>query len=230
MIYKRLPFSKTQNCRDLGGYATNDGVTKFGVFFRSACPHSFDQNDYDLFKQMNVGSVIDLRGGNNVDENLPTPNYCEDVVRHKIALNDGSIPYFAKDVAKGYLDMLENVESVAEIFHVFATERRATLFHCFAGKDRTGVIAALLLAAVGVSDVDIVADYCLTYPYFLPRLRQDFSRTDAEKYVFVPIPEHMENFLKLLREKYGSVQNYLCIAGVSKDEQHAIKKKFVQYL
>lgn len=230
MIYKRLPFSQTENCRDLGGYATKDGVTKFGVFFRSACPHSFNQNDYDLFKQMNVGSVIDLRGGNNVDENLPTPNYCEDVVQHKIALNDGSIPYFAKDVAKGYLDMLENVESVAEIFHVFATEQRATLFHCFAGKDRTGVIAALLLAAVGVSDVDIVADYCLTYPYFLPRLRQDFSRTDAEKYVFVPIPEHMENFLKLLREKYGSVQNYLCIAGVSKDEQLAIKKKFVQYL
>lgn len=61
MIYKRLPFSQTENCRDLGGYATECGVTKFGVFYRSACPHSFNQNDYDLFKQMNIGSVIDLR-------------------------------------------------------------------------------------------------------------------------------------------------------------------------
>ncbi len=227
MNYKRLPFSKTENCRDLGGYATEDGVTKFGVFFRSACPHAFDQSDCDLFRQMNVGSVVDLRGGSNADETLCVPNF-DGVVMHKIALNDGTVPRFAEQVPQSYLDMLDNTQCIRQIFHVFATEKRATLFHCFAGKDRTGVVAALLLGAVGVSDVDIVADYCLTYPYFLPRLRQDFSRTDAEKYVFVPIPEHMENFLKLLREKYGSVWNYLLFSGVTQEELQAIKLKFVQ--
>lgn len=228
MNFRRVPFSHSENCRDLGGYATKDGVTRWNVFYRSACLLNFSQQDLRLLDEMNVGAIIDLRGGNNADENAGTPQNLVGIKRHSIPLGDGSIPYFAKMVPQSYMDMLENRQSVKKIFDVFADEPRAVLFHCFAGKDRTGVIASLLLSLAGVDDVDIVADYSLTYPYFLPRLRSDFSRTDAEKYVFVPIPEHMENFLNVFRKKFGSVQNYLRQIGVDDAQQSKILKKFVQ--
>lgn len=227
MNFRRIPFSNTQNARDLGGYATQTGVTRWNVFFRSDCPVSFDEKDRQLAKQLNIGAIVDLRGGTNVDDTLCSAELCG-VKKYGFAIGDGSVPRLAKDVPQSYMVMLQNTESVKNIFNLFANEQKAVLFHCFAGKDRTGVIAALLLMLAGVADVDVVADYCMSYPYFLPRLRSDFHRTDAEKYVFVPIPEHMEGFLKLFRAKFGSVQEYLSGAGVTRAQQQKIINKFVQ--
>lgn len=227
MNYKRIPFSHTQNARDLGGYATEKGITRFNTFFRSSCPVDFDANDRELAKKINIGAIIDLRGGTNADETLKSVDL-DGVKRYNFVVGDGSVPYYAKDVPQSYMEMLQSRESLKKIFNVFADEPKAVLFHCFAGKDRTGVVASLLLMLAGVSDVDIVADYCMTYPYFLPRLRSDFHRTDAEKYVFVPIPEHMESFLKMFREAYGSVEQFLSNLGVSEVQRQKILDKFVQ--
>jgi len=230
MFYRRVPFSHTLNARDLGGYATPLGITKWNVFFRSGCLVNFDDNDEKLLGELGIKAIIDLRGGGNVDESLPTPQNLKGVARYNIPLGDGSIPYFAKDVANSYMDFVANTQSVKNIFDVFAKENGAVLFHCFAGKDRTGVVAALLLLLVGVSDTDIIADYTLTYAYFLDRIQSDFSRTDAERNVFVPQPDHMKEFLRLFRNKYGSVQNYLSGVGVDATAQQKIIDKFTENL
>ena len=101
------------------------------------------------------------------------------------------------------------------------------MFHCFAGKDRTGIVAALLLMLAGVADTDVIADYTLSYAYFLKRLRQDFLRTDAEANVFRPLPEHIEEFLKLFRQRYGTVDNCLLDKGVTEEQINRITDKFV---
>lgn len=228
MFYRRVPFSHTLNARDLGGYATPLGTTKWKVFFRSGCPVNFDDNDAKLLGELGVTAIVDLRGGENVDESLPTPQNLKGVARYNIPLGDGGIPYFAKDVPNSYMDFAANTQHVKKIFDVFAEEKGAVMFHCFAGKDRTGVVAALLLLLAGVYDTDIIADYTLSYAYFLDRIQSDFSRTDAEKDVFVPQPTHMKEFLRLFRNKFGSVQNYLASIGVGDAAQQKIIDKFTE--
>ncbi|MCM1289336.1 MAG: tyrosine-protein phosphatase [Corallococcus sp.] len=228
MLYRRIPFSYTLNARDLGGYATSFGATKWNVFFRSGWPVHFDAYDIALLKKLNVTAIIDLRGGQNSDETLPSAKNVKGIEYFNVPLGDGKAPRYAKDVPASYMQIADNKQIIKTLFDIFAQNEGAALFHCFAGKDRTGVVAALLLMLAGVSDMDVIADYTLSYAYFLDRIQADLFRVDAEKDVFIPHPEHMEGFLRLFRAEYGSVQNYLTSAGVTKASQQKIIDKFIQ--
>jgi len=227
LIYKRIPLSDTQNFRDLGGYATlNGGVTKWNAFFRSACPDSLNDSDCETLKRLGVTSVIDLRGGGNFDEKQ-TGYVVFDCFKHyNLALGGGVPPKRAAECPHSYLEIAES-SNMLKIFEILADNEGAVLFHCFAGKDRTGVVAALLLMLAEVQDVDVVADYTLSYAYFLSRIRIDFSRFDAEPDVFRPLPDHMEGFIKLFREKYGTVNDYLLKLGLPQIKIDKIKSKLV---
>lgn len=226
IIHRRIPLSDTPNFRDLGGYATKSGgATRFGVFYRSACPRSFNDDDRDRLAELNVTTAIDLRGGSNVDETQRA--FVSDAITIcHIPIGTDEIPKCAAEVPDGYMKIVEH-ENFANVFKTLADCNGAAVFHCFAGKDRTGVVAALLLMLADVSDEDIIADYTLTYAYFLRRLRQDFLRTDAEPNVFRPLPEHMEGFLQLFREKYVSARSYLLSLGVTEQQLKNILSKFV---
>lgn len=227
IFYKRVPLSDTPNFRDLGGYPTwNNKVTRFGVFFRSACPNSLSESDKQMLKRLNITTAVDLRGGGNVDE-TQAGFIADGITIYRIPVGGGEPPRFAVDCPKGYMQIVDNHQAMADVFKTLADCKGAAIFHCFAGKDRTGVVAAVLLMTAGVADVDIVADYTLTYAYFLKRLREDFNRTDAEKDVFIPHPEHMEGFLKLFREKYGNAHNYLLKIGVTQSQIDRIISKLV---
>lgn len=223
---RRIPLSDTPNFRDLGGYATgNGGATRFGVFYRSACPNSLSDTDKQLLKQLNITTAVDLRGGGNADE-TQAGFVAGGITICNVPVGGGEAPYYAVDVPNSYMQIAHN-PAMANVFKALADCNGAAVFHCFAGKDRTGVVAAVLLMLAGVADVDVVADYTLTYPYFLKRLREDFHRTDAEKDVFIPHPEHMEGFLKLFRDKYVGARDYLLQIGVSQQQIDKILDKFV---
>jgi len=225
--YRRVPLSDTPNFRDLGGYPTRDGkITRFGVFFRSACPNSINDADIKLLKSCNITTAVDLRGGSNKDELQKGYADIEGIATYNFPLGGGEAPKFAVDCPQSYLGLAEN-RNVANVIKILADCNGAAVFHCFAGKDRTGVIAAILLMTANVDDVDIIADYTLTYAYFLKRLRMDFLRDDAEPDVFKPLPDHMEGFLKLFRQKYGNVNDYLLKLGVTQLQLQRIKEKFV---
>lgn len=225
-MYRRVPLSDTQNFRDLGGYAAANGVTRYGVFFRSACPDSLNENDGKIMKDLGITSVIDLRGGGNIDETLTGYTVLKGFDFFNFPLGSGEPPKLAKDVPASYLAVAESA-NMKEILKTMANNDGATLFHCFAGKDRTGVVAAILLMLAGVADVDIVADYTLSYAYFLSRIRIDLSRFDAERDVFKALPEHMEGFLKLFKEKYGSALAYTEKIGVQRADTEKILQKLV---
>lgn len=226
IIIRRIPLSNTLNFRDLGGYATaSGGATKFGVFYRSACPNGLNSDDVNMLKDLNVTTAVDLRGGSNADEKQ-RGFICDGITVYNIPIGTNEIPRRAVDVPEGYMRVTEH-PNFAEVFKILADCSGAAVFHCFAGKDRTGIVAALLLMLADVSDTDIIADYTLTYAYFLKRLRQDFLRTDAEANVFRPLPEHMEEFLRLFRQKYGTVRDCLLNKGVTERQLDAITDKFV---
>lgn len=223
---RRIPLSDTPNFRDLGGYATaNGGVTRFNVFYRSACPRSLCDDDRMRLAELGVTTAIDLRGGTNVDETQRA--FVSDAITiHNIPVGTNEIPRTAPEVPGSYMKIVEH-PNFADVFKTLADCTGAAVFHCFAGKDRTGVVAAMLLMLAGVSDEDIIADYTLTYAYFLRRLRQDFLRTDAEPNVFRPLPEHMEGFLQLFRDKYVSARDFLIDGGVTQKQIERILNKFV---
>lgn len=225
IIIRRIPLSDTPNFRDIGGYATADGgATRFGVFYRSACPNSLNADDVIMLKGLNVTTSVDLRGGSNFDETR-RGFICDGITVYNVPIGTNEIPRRAAEVPDGYMRVTEH-PNFAEVFKLLADCDGAAVFHCFAGKDRTGIVAALLLMLAGVSDEDIIADYTLTYAYFLKRLRQDFLRTDAEANVFRPLPEHMESFLQLFRQKYGSAYECLLGKGVSQSQLDCLVNKF----
>lgn len=227
IIYKRIPFSDTLNFRDLGGYATQNGkTTNWNVFYRSACPNSLNNSDLKLLKELGITAVIDLRGGGNVDEKQTGYTSIKDFKHYNLALGGGIPPRRATDCPYSYMEIADS-PNIKKVFEILSENDGAVLFHCFAGKDRTGIVAALLQLLAGVDDVDIIADYTLSYAYFLARIRMDFSRFDAEMDVFRPLPDHMEGFLRVFREKYGTAQNYLLKIGLSQAQIDRLIKKLV---
>ncbi len=226
-ILRRIPLSDTLNLRDLGGYAAkNGGITRWNAFLRSACPNSLSERDGEILRGLGVTDVIDLRGGGNADEVMRGYEALPFIDVHRIPIGDESVPKTASEVPYGYLRMAEHC-NIPQVFRILADSRGGVIFHCFAGKDRTGVVAAMLLMLAGVADEDIIADYTLTYAYFIKRLRADFSRSDAEPNVFKPLPDHMEGFIRLFREKYGDVRSYLLQKGVTEGQLQSILNKFV---
>lgn len=121
-------------------------------------------------------------------------------------------------------------------FEVLADPTRgAVVFHCAAGKDRTGVVAAMLLAVLGVSDDDIVADYALTnqaMPSILERLASDplhaaaVAQMPASRRTVQP--EIMRRFLELIDLKHGGVRTWLETAGVAPRSIDALRRRLRQ--
>jgi protein tyrosine/serine phosphatase len=137
----------------------------------------------------------------------------------------------ARYLANRYLDLTEEGPAgLAAALAVIADSGNAPLVvHCVAGKDRTGVVAALTLSLLGVADADIAADYALTqqsaaaFTAWLRATRPAAARTPPPYYVQTP-PEAMLLFLTELRERYGSVEGYVTAAGLARDRVAALRR------
>jgi protein-tyrosine phosphatase len=171
------------NWRDLGGYPAADGrVTKWDRLYRADGLDQLTDADLDVIADLGIKLVIDFRVDREVDQSpsrladhpevrcqrLPIGG---DEVEGKTVLEliqAGEVKiYTADEMASGYERLLEEYASTfgAVIGHAAQPANHPMVFHCTAGKDRTGLMAMLLLGALGVSDDDIVSDYELTTHY-----------------------------------------------------------------
>ncbi len=125
-----------------------------------------------------------------------------------------------------YCLLLDNCKSsFKEIFTVFADQHgTGVLFHCTAGKDRTGVVAALLLNLLGAKDGDIIANYEVTYSYLFndsafdsSEIPQQFANSNRESMVVL---------LKKLKKDYVNAYNYLLACGLTEIQLDKIKELF----
>lgn len=231
---RRLPLVGTMNTRDLGGYPCENGVTRWGVFLRSDSPHSLTPGDIDTLHRYGVTSAVDLRSDGERDVMPTTLTSGAGFKSFHVSLSDqlntadyeGDTP---GTMAGLYISLLDNsATELAQIFRILAQTQEGTLFHCAVGKDRTGVVAMLLLQLAGVEEADIVADYAVTDTYMREVFDKRFSNIDIEDYRIRSLPDSMWRVLRHLREEYYSAERYLLEKGLSSWELSAIRNKFLE--
>lgn len=163
------------NVRDLGGWPTADGGrTEFGRVWRGDSPARAGAGDRDRLVEHGIRVVVDLR---SASEHEREPNPLEGDPRfdvHRVdlmapllaAYQDGhrdADPFDLQDQYRGFLRSASaELEEVLAVLHGAVAEGEGALVHCTAGKDRTGVVAALLLAGAGTPYDAIAAEYALT--------------------------------------------------------------------
>lgn len=222
-----------RNLRDLGGLRATDGSTvRSGVLYRSATPAFLDSmQSARLVNDLGIALRIDLRRRREAEEGTSSDLLALErrAVRLPIGAGrewalDDQVPDLTDRVAHHYLRFLRHSgQTLAEITAVL-TEPDAlpALIHCTAGKDRTGVVVAVLLAAVGVTDDDIVSDYARSAEDWGALLAQ-ISQVPKYQDRITALPEEaqtaepqtMVKLLRMVREEHGGARSYLRGLGVS---------------
>ena len=217
----------TQNTRDLGGYLRINGEkTRPFRFLRSDKPAHPSQSDFQFLLSHGITTVIDLREESAVNrlEN-PFANH-PGFVWHHCPIQEGSgIPESVEAVPGSYLQIAES-PGAAEAFRVMASAPDGVLFHCSAGKDRTGTLAAILLTLVQVPEETVVSDYLITGECIRERLdlvHQRFPELDMD--IVTPLPGHIRGFLDLRKSKYKTAENYLHTIGLTDGQMDNLRKK-----
>jgi protein-tyrosine phosphatase len=220
-VIRRLPLQATRNTRDLGGYPVPGGVTAWGRFFRSDAPISLPPEDIETLLHLGITTHIDLRMLEEVQKWPSSVAEHPGFRYHHVDLCAcmQMMPDTEEGVAVSYFQMTEQVEPMARIFRVIAQAEGGLLFHCAVGKDRTGVVAAILLMLAGVPRQELLADYILTAAYMREPARK-LLETDPDIPFFVVTPriEYIETFLNRFEAAYGTAEQYLRSLGIPVDK------------
>jgi hypothetical protein len=237
------------NARDLGGLRlAGGGRTRSGVLIRAdSVQHLAGDDVRILTEEVGLRTVVDLRAGVEVAREGRGPLRDADVAYHNLSFVPGEFvmpedPRFpiivqdfrSVDQVQHYLDMLRLAgERVAGALRVLARPKATpALFHCAAGKDRTGVLAALLLEIAGVEPNEIVADYELTNARLarvdarlaaLPSYRASLEGTADDVGRTRCRPEVMAAFLEQVGRTWGGAAAWAGSAGLSDDELLAVR-------
>lgn len=223
-----LPLEGTFNTRDLGGYPSKTGaLTKTHVFLRSDNLASLTDDDKQYLSDYGVRCIVDLRTADEVRLS-PCPMGPEyNISYHHVPLADNLSPASLAASTEGrmsdlYIALLDHAShTIADIMRIFLDHRSAPiLFHCAAGKDRTGVISMLLLLLSGVPQDYVVADYSASAANLAPLIQHLITQLTAQgltipDYAFSSHPEDMRRTITHLEQTWGSAAAYLQSSGLS---------------
>lgn len=257
MVAERvLPMQKGVNLRDAGGYYTKDGqMVRWGLLYRSGSLSRLTQGDLAYLQRLGVQLVCDLR---TMDERQKQPDKLPDVpglverplpmesVDRWERLRGAFTVFFRKGriddfLLKGYKRVMidGNAHVIGEIFQRLADpDQLPALIHCTAGKDRTGLVVAMLLLTLGVPEETVLADYTLSnlfYAHFRKAIAADLKQmapwgvsVDDLQDLFLVKAKTLQGALDHLRQTYGSLDNYLRNqAGVSDETIAQLRKNWL---
>jgi protein-tyrosine phosphatase len=237
---RHLALQGTPNFRDLGGYETTDGhFVRWGLIYRSGVLTNLTPTDFAYLGQLGIHVVCDFRTAqeNAIQPEIWIPNAPVDHI--SLPIGDGSgketVPsiqqMFATNpspeqlkqwLTKVYAEFsTTNAPQYAQVFKQLEQDHLPLLYHCTAGKDRTGVFSALLLLTLHVPEKTVLADYSLTNKYLLASLSPDdikkmLARNPGQSHLtpeqrnvlMAADPAYLENTLRKIDAKFGSFDNY----------------------
>jgi protein-tyrosine phosphatase len=231
---RRLAWDAYLNVRDLGGLRCAGGVIRSGVLVRASTLGLLTTAGSVAIRAHGVRTVIDLRGPDEVTA-LPNPFGLGLAYRnvrvdgeHTLKLHEHAI---AGTMAHQLADLARPGSGLRAALAAIASADPAVVVHCQAGRDRTGIVVALLLAALGVADDDIVADYCASDA----ELADEYARFRAEHpEVAADMAERQARrawvigqLLAAVRTEHGDAERYLNLIGVRSDEIKRLREMLV---
>lgn len=250
-----LPLSGAKNLRDLGGYTTVDGrKVRSGVLYRSDALHKLTSRDLQTLKSLRIGLVVDFRAEHEVERE---PDKLPDGARLlNLHMEDSSTKVWHEarnEMTKNMktMDPAEfmiktNVELATKFtpaYRKFFNELvnangRPVLFHCAAGKDRTGFAAAVILRVLGVPHQVVMQDYLLTNKYllsaykweiFLARLLKGKKFAEGITGFMRADERYLSAAFNRLEQDHGSFENYIWNGlGLSESKIATLKKYYLE--
>ena len=244
---RTLAWDGCVNVRDLGGIPTEDGgTTRRGTVIRSDNIGGLTEDGWRALARHGVVRIIDLRWPEEVAEDPPRdvdvevvhvsvlgPNLAEsrEFLRTLDAHVD-TVDDIADHYAWSYVEFLErNRERFGQAIAGVATAEGPVVIHCMGGKDRTGLVAALLLRLAGVSREEIGLDYSFSGPNLAGRLeglladaRDERERQRIDKLGSTPAAA-MARVVAEIEDRYGSVAGYLEAAGLPSDQIERLRER-----
>lgn len=241
---RELAWEGLLNVRDLGGHTTEEGgETKYGRIVRADSVRRLTDAGWEALVAYGVRTVIDLR----TDEELaadPPAELPVDVV-HVATLEEDADVFAQADKASN--DAVSSAMATRDVYLIFLERFQANfaravaeiarapeggvVVHCAGGKDRTGLVTALLLRLAGVDAETVAADYALSEERLRPRhdLWLAEAATEAERErirrIAVTPPDAMTEVLEELERRYGSIEGYLQAGGLSDEDLARVRSR-----
>jgi protein-tyrosine phosphatase len=217
-----VAFKNATNFRDLAAHVSVP--LRRGVLYRSDHLGALDEDDARAIQALGVKRVLDFRG---VDERTAAACRLPDVTVHSLAieptivqvlsdlmdagrdLTGADVVAHMQDTYRGFVRT--STHRFAEFFGHLLESNEPTVFHCTAGKDRTGFAAVLVLSALGASHDEVMRDYMLTNELFKPaRIRGDWALPEqAAKVLYGVQPEFLDAAFAEIDENWGGMENYM---------------------
>jgi protein-tyrosine phosphatase len=244
---RHVTMERLFNVRDLGGYATVDGrTTRWRTLYRADGIHHACEADVERLLGLGLRSVLDLRTHGELEERGRfTVEHATVAYHHLPVLRetwDGwvdvdrdvdAVPF----LAQRYEEMLDDgAAALAGALEVLAAaDAYPAVFHCAAGKDRTGVLAAVVLGVLGVDDDTIVTDYGLSkaaMDSLVDWMRANVpdsldAMTDQPAAFLDAPPRAMHQVLEAVRARHGSMAGYVKAIGVDADVVTALRRNLL---
>ncbi len=243
--YRRIPLEHLKNCRDLGGYSCGGGkMVRYHQLYRSEAPEHLTVREWKILEDIGIKTIIDLRSESEQKfASYEVPD-CIERIFYPLQKYDSQLAFtekmddkslakiassaFGKSLEDGYQKMIEDAPSrIVYLLEIICKklENGAILYHCTAGKDRTGVLTAILYLLCQVSDEDIIADYQVSATYQVSNPVFDLIPKEM-RYMLTSKPETMKYFLELAHQK-----NYLGLLqthGLSQETIEQLKMVLIE--
>ncbi|KAI6127421.1 protein-tyrosine phosphatase-like protein [Pisolithus croceorrhizus] len=251
-----VPIPGVSNVRDLGSYPTtmSNVITKPGYMFRAAEVSNITKEGVEKMRALRITTVFDLRSDPEMKKySTPIPTIEEvHIIRTPVFKNEDYSPesmakkfeLYARGTTEAFIQLYSQIldhggKAFGTILrHVRDKPNSPFLFHCTAGKDRTGVMAAILLKLASVDDHYICHDYSLTRVGREPDREKVIKRlsteplfaanTDAALRMLTSRYSTMAAFLELLERVYGGVEGYIKkYCGLTEEDISRIRTNLV---
>ena len=242
---RHIAMDSIYNMRDLGGLPTADGGwTRPGILYRSDALTTPTPADIKRLQGMGIRHIYDLRQGyelrseghDQVPPEMTVHYYPTSIMNRSLLWR----AWFRSPTFSLQAMYIETFGArlpfhVALFREIVTPTHQPLILHCTAGKDRTGIMVALLLRLAGVADDHIVADYAESQGNLAPIQGNHYAKLRRLRLSHRTVMEllssegtTMQNLLTHLDATYGSAANYLMAGGVSQDEIESFLKRFVQ--
>lgn len=251
---REVKLEGSYNFRELGGYEAKDGRRiKSGLLYRSGNLSRLTESDKKVISNLGITNICDLRDDDEIEKH-PDPvmegvkwNHVPIINDEKAIRQAGDLGQFQNELIHSKPGemlvglnrrMVANTTAFERIFRLLLAEpEKPMLFHCMAGKDRTGAVAALLLSALGVDRGVIEADYLYTnnnldemqkgfkaIGYTMP----DFIDKEVVVALYEARIEYIRAFFDEIELQYSGMESYMLNGiGLTKEELELLRNRLL---